>query len=317
MGVACVPLAPAGSGTGVARWEPHRRGAAPVPSGSGVRAAAGLRAVTYWPHTPITSASTVQRVARRRKPKNTGRTLEDQVADMFRGAGCDVRVRTDVVGARGNDNVDVLVEFAPLGIADRWAVECKDQASRVRQSQVQTFIEKVQNIGASRGLVVATSGYQSGCFKKVKHTNIVLTDLAGLRTDLEHDVCQRRLLAAHTRIDDLVDRLYAMEKHGDRIPGNRFGFRKGATLKRPTGPGAERYSARRSDLAFLRDRIALVRLGSDKYYLPSGEDPPDDDQVPDDYVPVDVMESERAFCDAVERYIRENELWADGLVPPD
>lgn len=50
-----------------------------------------------------------------------------------------------------------------MGIADLWAVECKDQVAKASRGDVQTFHNKVENIGASRGVMVARNGYQAGC----------------------------------------------------------------------------------------------------------------------------------------------------------
>lgn len=235
------------------------------------------------------------------------------MADLFRAAGCDVRVRVDVPGARHKENVDVLVTFSPMGIADLWAVECKDQVAKVSRGDVQTFHNKVENIGASRGVMVARNGYQAGCQATVKHTNIVLADMADLAQQLKDAMCDRRLEAAHQRINAIVHRLHGMEKRGTRVPGKPF--RCGVVLRLPTGPRSAEYFARRGKLGYLKDQIAEVRLGSRRYCVPNDDEP--DDEAPDDYVPVDVLGTKSEFCDAVERVITDNERWADGLTPPD
>jgi restriction endonuclease Mrr len=120
---------------------------------------------------------------------SSGRELEDQTANLFRAAGCEAGVRVGIQGPHGRDNIDVLVWFDSLGIPDMWAVECKDKGRPVERVDVLAFQKRVENIGASRGVMVSRSGYQSGALDAADKTNIVLKTPSELVRPLK-ELCQ-------------------------------------------------------------------------------------------------------------------------------
>src|SRR5437867_856395 len=103
-----------------------------------------------------------------------GRRLEERVAEIFRAFGCEVRSPARILGARATHQVDVWVELESLGFPDRWAIECKDRTSPVKKEHVLTFQGVVNDVGAFRGIMVSTSGFQPGATAAALHTNILL-----------------------------------------------------------------------------------------------------------------------------------------------
>lgn len=240
----------------------------------------------------------------------TGRDLENTVARLFREAGCQATVRATVPGARHKENVDVLVEFESFGIAEAWVVECKDQAEPVNRGDVQILQKKVENIGASRGLMVSRSGYQSGCEPTAANSNILLKSLEWLNESLLSEISRQRLLRLLARVTSLLDNLSDMRKYGERRPGKPF--RYGATVKFPTGPRSEEYSLRFRRLSFIKEQITEVLVGDSVYLIPSDEDDPSAEETL-----YEVISSRREFCDVLERVLADSEQWAHALVPPE
>lgn len=239
----------------------------------------------------------------------TGRGLEEEVAALFREAGCDVSLRVDVPGARGIENVDVFIRFETLGMEDFWAVECKDHRGPVKRADVQVLQHKVENVGASRGVMVSRSGYQKGCHATVKKSNVLLTSIEELKLSLEEQVSRQRLQHLLARVSSLLDELQRMEKWGERIPGSPF--RRGVTRKLPTGPGSDQYFERIGKLALVKEQVSDVLMGAEIFRVPSDEQDPYSE-----FVSFEHISRRPEFCDVVEQILSENERWAEGLVPP-
>jgi hypothetical protein len=232
------------------------------------------------------------------------------VAELFRDAGCEANTRVDVPGARGIDNVDVLVRFDSLGIPDVWAVECKDESRAVPRGAVQLFHKKVENIGASRGVMVSRGGYQTGCAAVAEKTNILLTTPSSLAGSLEAAVTRQRLQRLLSRVTRLLDFLAEMRKHGERRPGKPF--RYGLMMKLPTGPGSDQYLGRIGKLAFVKEQVTDVLVGKDVILVPSSdEDPYGEETV------FEVVSSPREFCDVLDALLTDAEAWSAGLIPAD
>lgn len=240
----------------------------------------------------------------------TGRELENQVAQLFRDAGCRAQTRVDVEGARGWDNVDVWVEFESLGIGEQWLVECKDESRPAVKDDVRALRTRVENIGASRGVLVSRRGFQKGCVDLAANTNILLIDPVGLAEGLETEIVDQRLRRTLARATSLVDRLLEMKKYGTRPPGG--GFRRGMTVHLPTGPGSDQYFTRLGKLSFVKTQVTDVLVGKDVYLVPSDEEDPYAEETL-----YDVVSGRREFCDVVASLLSDCEGWADGLVAPD
>lgn len=242
---------------------------------------------------------------------NSGRALEDEVGRLFEVAGCRVDVRRTIAGARGNENVDVLVEFDSLGLADFWIVECKDHGSKVKRGDVQLFQKKVENVGASRGIFVARSGYQGGCAAVVDKTNVSLLSVEELGERLGDDITLQHLRALLVRIVSLDERVRDLETFGEQVPGKPF--RRGVKRRLPTGPRCDEYFARLGKLAFLKHEVTDAIVGRGSPRMPADVI---DEEAPDDFVHTIHVSTRREFCELVENFVVECEAWATELVRP-
>ncbi|WUI01356.1 restriction endonuclease [Spirillospora sp. NBC_00431] len=95
---------------------------------------------------------------------------ERAVADLVRASGHEVldwRVAhlDPVRGTDGTYVIDVTVRFRLLGADFLMLFECKRHASPVKREHVQVLNDKLRSTGAHKGVVVATSGFQSGALE--------------------------------------------------------------------------------------------------------------------------------------------------------
>lgn len=240
----------------------------------------------------------------------SGRGLEHEVAQLFRDAGCEAQTRIDVEGARGWDNVDVWVEFESLGMTEKWLVECKDEKRPAEKDDVRALRTRVENVGASRGVLVSRNGFQRGCDDVAAKTNILLTDPIELADRLDTEISTQRLHRVLARVTVLVDRLTEMKKYGTRPRGGRF--RMGMTVHLPSGPGSDQYFSRLGKLTFIKTQVTDVLIGRHVYLVPSDEEDPHAEETL-----YDVVGGRAEFCDIVEQVVAASETWADGLVPPE
>jgi restriction system protein len=61
-------------------------------------------------------------------------------------------------------------------------VECKYYNSRVKREQVQVLQMKLQSVGAHKGIIFATKGFQSGAIEFAKCHGIALVEVADGRS---------------------------------------------------------------------------------------------------------------------------------------
>jgi restriction system protein len=74
--------------------------------------------------------------------------------------------------------IDVLAKFEAFGGADFIVlIECKKYRSAVKRELVQVLHDKVISIGAHKGILFATTGFQSGAIKYAKSHGIALVSI--------------------------------------------------------------------------------------------------------------------------------------------
>jgi hypothetical protein len=247
---------------------------------------------------------------------NDGSALEVHVESLLRGAGLEPRRRETIVGARQADEFDVVVDMTSLGISGLWVIECKDGSSRVKKDVVLTLCSRVENAGADKGIMVSSSGYQSGCWDAVRNRNILLLTTRQFDDLVSDAIARARLRHARPRLDTLMHRLERMHVHGSRIPGSRYGFRYGFEEFYPTGPDSDRFSERLMALRVMFEKVTAVLAGDEIYQLPDLDYDDEDESPPDDWYPTVTVKDIRIFAKAVTGYLSDWEGWTDALIPP-
>lgn len=74
----------------------------------------------------------------------------------------------------GKYQIDVYAEFEALGGAIKVLIECKRYKRKIKREIVQLLFDKIRSIGAHKGMIFSTSGFQKGAVKYASDHGIAL-----------------------------------------------------------------------------------------------------------------------------------------------
>lgn len=81
-------------------------------------------------------------------------------------------------GVDGDYVIDVVATFSALGAKFVVLIECKHHARKVERQDVQVLYTKLQSLGAQKGMLFSTSGFQSGALEFATIHGIALVEVA-------------------------------------------------------------------------------------------------------------------------------------------
>ena len=113
--------------------------------------------------------------------------FEEEVKKILDALGTKLREyrsahREKVDGADGEYEIDITVRFSALGVDYLTLIECKRHAARVKREDIHVLWAKMQSVGAQKGIVFATTGFQSGALEFAKAHGIALVTIADGRS---------------------------------------------------------------------------------------------------------------------------------------
>ncbi|MFA5806205.1 MAG: restriction endonuclease [Melioribacteraceae bacterium] len=97
------------------------------------------------------------------------------VKDYFDRTGISVKKfsvkhNEKLIGMDGEFNIDVTIKYEALGVDFLVLVECKNHSNPIKRELVQCFKEKINSIGANKGIMFSSAKYQSGAIEyAIKH----------------------------------------------------------------------------------------------------------------------------------------------------
>jgi hypothetical protein len=100
--------------------------------------------------------------------------LQDKVANLFREMGYEVRSPHVVQHVRGSKEIDVYVRDPRTSVPHVILIECKHWGSNLPQETVHGFRTVMADCGANTGIIVGSTGFQSGAEEAVAYTNVEL-----------------------------------------------------------------------------------------------------------------------------------------------
>lgn len=77
----------------------------------------------------------------------------------------------------GTYQIDVYAKFTALGVEFKVIAECKRYSSLVPREKVVILADKVRSLGAHKGILISTSGFQSGAYEYAKAHGIALLQI--------------------------------------------------------------------------------------------------------------------------------------------
>ena len=85
--------------------------------------------------------------------------------------------RGKLEGGRGNYEIDILARFEALGVNFLVLVECKRYSSPIKREQVQILYDRIREVGANKGILFTTAGFQKGAIQYADNHGISLIQI--------------------------------------------------------------------------------------------------------------------------------------------
>lgn len=74
----------------------------------------------------------------------------------------------------GTYQIDVYARFIAMGVEFKVIAECKRYSSPVSREKVAVLADKIRSLGAHKGIMISTCGFQSGAYEYAKKHGIAL-----------------------------------------------------------------------------------------------------------------------------------------------
>lgn len=148
------------------------------------------------------------------------RALQEMVGKLFEELGCEVAIGKRVENVRGTKEIDVYVRDVAITPPSTYLVECKFWKRAVPQEVVHAFRTVMADVGAHRGFIVSSRGFQEGAFEAAANTNI---DLVTFR-ELQAIFADRWRISMGERFIPYGNRLFPYWDFPGRMP--RFKWEK-------------------------------------------------------------------------------------------
>jgi len=74
----------------------------------------------------------------------------------------------------GKYQIDLFATFTAMGVEIKVVCECKQYKNRVNREKVVVLADKVKSLGAHKGILLSTSGFQTGAIEYAKEHGIAL-----------------------------------------------------------------------------------------------------------------------------------------------
>jgi len=109
--------------------------------------------------------------------------FEEAVKAILDGAGVPLKDYksehlASLTGVDGDYILDVSVTFSALGADFLVLVECKHEKRRTERQDVQILHSKTQSLGAQKGMIFSTAGFQEGAVQYAELHGIALVQIA-------------------------------------------------------------------------------------------------------------------------------------------
>lgn len=111
----------------------------------------------------------------------------------------------------GTYQIDVYARFVAMGVEFKVIAECKRYSSSVSREKVAVLADKVKSLGAHKGIMISTCGFQSGAYEYAKKHGIALLQV------INGNVLNI-MNAANPETEDQKRELYLMLDWYDRMP---------------------------------------------------------------------------------------------------
>ncbi|MEK4039423.1 restriction endonuclease [Paenibacillus sp. FSL F4-0122] len=77
----------------------------------------------------------------------------------------------------GEYQIDIIAEFMALSVKFKVIVECKRYTRPVEREKIVVLADKVRSLGAHKGILISTSGFQSGATEYARKHGVALLQI--------------------------------------------------------------------------------------------------------------------------------------------
>lgn len=138
--------------------------------------------------------------------------LQERIKELFINLGCETQSDISVQGVRTKHDVDVFVKSKYLGQPLQWIIEAKYWKTKVTKLHVMALRQIVDDIGADKGIIVTTVGFQSGALQAATQSNISLLTFNELKI-MCSDVFHNDILKTYVRrLNYITNRYFSHSK---------------------------------------------------------------------------------------------------------
>ena len=100
----------------------------------------------------------------------TPKDFEQYVKDWFDNQGLHLTSYKSIINNivptnDGHYEIDIDITYETFGVDFRVLVECKKHSNSIKREVLQVLHQKIQSIGAHKGIICATSDFQSGALE--------------------------------------------------------------------------------------------------------------------------------------------------------
>lgn len=148
------------------------------------------------------------------------RDLQNLVGQLFEELGCEVQIGHKAKLLRGGTKeIDVHVVDRDMAPPSTYLCECKHWKRDVEQEVIHAFRTVMEELGAHRGFIIASSGFQSGAEASVRNTNTDLLSFDELQM-VFFDRWRQSMARRHLPLADLLAPYW--DPCGGKLPARSF-----------------------------------------------------------------------------------------------
>lgn len=116
----------------------------------------------------------------------TPKEFEEYVKDWFDCEGINLKSYKSSLNNKASADdgiyeIDIDITYDALGVEFRILVECKKYSNSIKREVLQVLHQKIQSIGAHKGIICSTSDFQSGALEYAKKHGIACIKVAESR----------------------------------------------------------------------------------------------------------------------------------------
>lgn len=148
-----------------------------------------------------------------------GEQLETEVKSILEASegfkDFQVQKRVQLENGDSNYEIDVLVTFNFFGVDFKVLVECKNHRHPIKRDVVQVLNDRIKELGCHKGIIFATSSFQSGALEYAAKHGIALIKLVdGKSTYQTRSICGPVNPPPWANIPEVVGWLLSVDERG-------------------------------------------------------------------------------------------------------